>query len=196
MTVLSILLIVTGFFLIIVFTFNSSFNDGSGILDPDLATKYGSLIGGLVGPLFSLAGILLIFENLLVQRKTFYSQQFETKLFELIKYHRENVISLETEVSGKVDKIYGHYAMVEFKENIESILRTVKFYTNENVFEEQSKLKDQIKITYVFFFYGLLNSSLNSKKKVLPEFSRPIDEEYSILDKIFNVVKQCIVSVR
>ena len=184
-SIFSVFLIITGFALIIIFTFNSSFNDGSGILNPDLASKYGSFIGGLVGSIFSLAGILLILENLIVQRRISYSQQFENKLFELIRYHRENVNHIETAL--------GHNAMVLFKENIEAILRKVKWFTVKNFFEEENKDRDQIRIAYIFFFYGLENHSINSIKKILPEYNQPeVYDDYTKIDIIFEAVKESI----
>jgi len=48
-------------------------------------------MAGLVGPLFSLTGILLIVATLVRQNYMFKIQQLETKYFELIKIHRDNV---------------------------------------------------------------------------------------------------------
>ena len=44
-----------GFISIVVFTFHPSFNDLSFNLSPELASKFGSFIGGLVGPILALA---------------------------------------------------------------------------------------------------------------------------------------------
>lgn len=78
------------------FALHHAYNDGSGNLDVGVASNYGTFIGGLVGPIFSLVGIFLIYENLLIVYQTIEIQQFESKLFELIRYHRENVFNMES----------------------------------------------------------------------------------------------------
>ena len=70
------ILSITGVILIVFFACSSSFNGGSGIIDPNLAGQYGSFIGGLIGPLLTLAGMFLIYETIMVQRSTFQMQQF------------------------------------------------------------------------------------------------------------------------
>lgn len=75
-----------GLFLVIYFSSAKAFNDGTGLLNPSLASNYSDFIGGLVGPIFSLAGFLLLFETIVAQREAiskqqnaFEIQQFETK---------------------------------------------------------------------------------------------------------------------
>lgn len=60
-----------GIVLIVIFSFSKAFNDGSGELNPGLANNFGGFIGGLVGPIFSLAGFLLLYETIVAQRVSF-----------------------------------------------------------------------------------------------------------------------------
>lgn len=115
--VTSIFLSMVGVGLIIYFGFNNSFNDGSGIVDSELASRFGSFISGIVGSIFTLVGFLLLYQTILEQRKQFNIQQFESKLFELIKYHRDNVSEiLYTPSSYKEEKdISGRNVFIELK---------------------------------------------------------------------------------
>jgi hypothetical protein len=89
-------------------------------MNAQLASKLGSTVAGLVGPLFSLTGILLIVVTLISQRDMFKLQQFETKYFELIKIHRENVNNLKKLIStgstwtgGQVfEEIYNEFGFI------------------------------------------------------------------------------------
>ena len=70
-----------GVICIVYFAFNPSFNDGNKIINPELASNFGSFISGIIGPLFTLVGFLLLYQTILEQRKQFNIQQFESKLF-------------------------------------------------------------------------------------------------------------------
>lgn len=187
----SFLLVIIGFVLIIYFAFNPAFNDGSGIIDSKLASEYGNLIGGLVGALFSLAGLILIYTNFIAQKKSLDIQQFENKFFELIRYHRENVRNIEiNKING--DKIIGHNAFVYFKNCIEYILDFIKLYLSDEAFNEINNPKNQISIAYIFFFYGFEDNSLELIKKSLKGIHKLIgdNENTSFLDVIFNSCKE------
>ena len=84
-TFFAILFLIIGIGLIFYFAFNSSFNDGSGIINPELASQYGSFISGIVGPVFSIVGFLILYITITSQQESSKIQQFETKFFELIK---------------------------------------------------------------------------------------------------------------
>jgi len=71
----------------------------SAILVGDIKTNqdagnFGSYLAGFVGSIFSLAGVFLFFEALMRQQAVFERQQFETRYFELLRIHCNNVDSL------------------------------------------------------------------------------------------------------
>ncbi|RZK25279.1 MAG: hypothetical protein EOO43_05925 [Flavobacterium sp.] len=68
--------------------------DGSGELKMDATGQTGDFIGGIVGTIFSLAGFFILIVTLQVQAKSSYIEQFESKFFELIKLHRDNVAEI------------------------------------------------------------------------------------------------------
>lgn len=76
-------------------SFCFSFDSNTGVI--------GDTIGGIVGPIIGLIGILITFQAFYIQyvannfqRKAIYTQQLESKLFELLRIHRENLISLKS----------------------------------------------------------------------------------------------------
>ncbi len=60
---------------------------------PDLenSSKIGDFIGGVVGTIFSLAGVILLIWTLREQRESFHRERLESIFFEMVKFHRENV---------------------------------------------------------------------------------------------------------
>jgi hypothetical protein len=63
----------------------------------------GDFIGGFAGTIFSIVGVVLLFETLALQRiessdskDVFIKQQFENTFFELLKLHKENLASFKT----------------------------------------------------------------------------------------------------
>lgn len=56
--------------IIFIFAYNLPFNDGSGMMDADLFSKYGSFIGGVFGSIFTLLSVILLFMALTNQKKS------------------------------------------------------------------------------------------------------------------------------
>lgn len=56
--------------------------------------QFGDYFGGVVGTLISLAALVFLFINLIEQRASFKKERFETRYFEMIKFHKENVSEL------------------------------------------------------------------------------------------------------
>lgn len=66
------------------------------------SAQVGDFIGGFVGTIFTLVGILLLYETLSLQRlefsesrKVFVKQQFDNSFFELLRLYKENVQQLK-----------------------------------------------------------------------------------------------------
>ncbi|WBX76237.1 hypothetical protein PG911_16665 [Tenacibaculum ovolyticum] len=81
---------------------NEGFINPSTKIDNDISAKFGDFIGGVVGTIFSLSGILLLFKTLNLQRKeltesrnVFIKQQFDNTFFELLKLHKTNLSQFE-----------------------------------------------------------------------------------------------------
>jgi hypothetical protein len=62
----------------------------NGNLEVDTTGQVGDFIGGVVGTLFSLSAFLVLLLTLSEQSNATYFERFESKFFELVKFHREN----------------------------------------------------------------------------------------------------------
>ena len=161
-----------GLLIILVFSFNKQFNDGSGILNTTLANDFGSFIGGIVGPIFSLSAFLLVYATLTEQQKTFQLQKFEGRLFELLRYHRENVNLMKMRVpSQKEMTVEGYRVFIEMKKQFEELYKISNEFDIENKIEEKYK----IKLAYSILFYGVGVATLPA----LNETIKDIDSEFS-----------------
>lgn len=130
----------------------NGFNFG-GAINHDIADHYGSFIGGLVGPIFSLAGIFLLYETIKTQQDNFKIQQFENRFFELIRYHRENVQQIVHRIPSESNEINvsGIPFFVEAFKQFDKIFRKVKSQPTLSDLKE----KDLIEISYSVFYYGV-----------------------------------------
>lgn len=173
LSIVAFVLSAIGMTLIIIISLNPNFNDCSGIINPELASYYGSFIGGLVGPILSFAGILLIIDTLIQQKKAFNVQQFESKFFELIKFHRDNVAQMELKLPYANDQFVNSYKVfVELKKQFEEILDFVNWFTEDDVvLNEGDKRKQRIQIAYVLFFYGVSSSTQKIMNKMLANYN-------------------------
>lgn len=94
----AISLILLGSIVFIIFLFKSDNThhiavQGEAPNFPD-SGQFGDFIGGVVGTIFSLAGVILLIWTLREQRENFHRERLESNFFELIKFHRENVNEL------------------------------------------------------------------------------------------------------
>jgi N-acetylglutamate synthase-like GNAT family acetyltransferase len=78
-----------------------AFRNGATV-DRDAAGLLGNFVGGYFGTLFVLLNVVLLFLTLKGQRLIFQQQSFETKYFQLLKIHSDNVDALELQgVKGR-----------------------------------------------------------------------------------------------
>lgn len=91
---ISILLTLAGVIVTVYFLYGLSFEYtvyGNKPIEIDKTGQVGDFIGGFVGTVFSLAGFIVLLLTLKSQTKSAYIEQFESKFFELLKLHRDNV---------------------------------------------------------------------------------------------------------
>lgn len=184
---LAFFLSTVGVVIIIYFSVEDHFNDGSFKIDTTLASAYGNFIGGLVGPIFSFAGILLIYHTIVEQRKLFQIQQFEVKFFELLRIHRDNIANMKhVSPASKTAKSFdGIRVFIKMKTQLIKL---------QNHFKESNiNLKDSKSLVFIFFYYGvskneikeissILNIFISDSKfvDVLLEFVRSFKTKYNV----------------
>jgi len=105
--------IIFGIVLTVLFSLISPFNDWSFYADPQLFSNFGDFIGGLVGPLFTLAGFFLIYKTFRTQQKTLEQQNIarldQQKIFEQERFETTffNLINNQNRITNDL-KVYFH----------------------------------------------------------------------------------------
>lgn len=140
-------------------------------IKPEIFSHYGVLVGGVVGTIFSLAGVLLLIQNLNDQERNFQKQQIENRYFELIHIQRENCseISLKDRIGRKVfipllREFYECHTVVT--------LYNIAFMNNKELYLDKHGV---INLAYLAFFYGACGESSEEilKNRLKHKFDEP-----------------------
>lgn len=115
-------------------------------IDDNTSASIGDFYGGVVGTIFSLTGVFLLFVTLYEQRKFTRNERFESKFFELLKLHKENVNELKYKDSQ------GREVFTEIKNDLYSVLDVIL----DNGFIIQNRLdqQDSINIAFNIMYFG------------------------------------------
>lgn len=162
------------------------YNPNHKINLPD-AGQVGDFIGGVVGTLFSLTGIILLYETLALQRKELESsrqvlekQQFETTFFNLINLYQETLLQVEYEtpsliVGGskiKKAKEYFEYQKNTLSENHSTVNSVIK--DHKNAIEEYTSFYIANKHVIAHYFrtiYRVFKFVYETNSKVINKMS-------------------------
>lgn len=146
-SVISILIgvIITCFFLFKLSTDYQIFNNNSVLL-PETG-QVGDFIGGVVGTIFSLAGFFILVLTLTEQTKFANKERFESKFFDLLKLHRENVRELEKDnISGRKEFHIIFKQFLDCREDMKPVFRRL---TENSIYEKKylDELKGKLALT-------------------------------------------------
>lgn len=168
-----------GLIIMIYFTFDNHFNDGSYQLNTSLASAYGNFIGGIVGPIFSFAGILLIYQTILEQRKLFQLEQFESKFFKLIELHRENINNIKFRAPNTKDGSIrqGHLALVNMIRQITNLKKELKDF----------EIPNKSDIIFIFFYFGVGKDVRSDLVKLFNKMNVPEVDAKKLIDKVCEI---------
>lgn len=164
------LFIAVGGLIIIGLVFSAEIYTETNTLNIEGAAQLGDFVGGFIGTIFTLISVLLLYSTLKDQRTASTIDKFETKYFELIKMHRDNVAEMGlTEHFGK--KIFV-ILIREFRE-ILKITITVAKDCNQN-FDP----KELFVISYYALFFGVGPNSSRMLKAVLASYDNNFVEKF------------------
>jgi hypothetical protein len=168
--------IVATFFFSFEFIFNSNILR-LGPIDPGIWGQYGDIVGGFVGTIVALIGVLLLFETLKEQRLTYIKQQVETRFFELLKLHRDNVAEMHSKGNE------GRNVLIDIKDEFHDLYHLVsKTYEYEKTQLPLNLWKTKvIQVAYLIVYFGVDNSSTLYLKKRINEIMSN-DELYDIFE--------------
>jgi Putative phage abortive infection protein len=145
-------------------------------ISPAGAGQLGDFVGGYVGTFFALVSVVLLVVTLRNQRRSTEVLSFETKYFELLKLHRENVAELD--VQGIVGRRVFVVLLREFRQALEIVKRIARKH------QQRLTQRQLIHIAYYCLFFGTGRDSSRMLKRFLSEFENLfIDDLESELDK-------------
>lgn len=143
-------------------------------VDQESAARLGSFVGGYFGSIFALTGVVLLFATLRSQKLASDKQLFETKYFELIKMHRDNVSELRLRGAS------GRRVFVLLMRELRCILEIVRAIAEAS--SQKLSLRQELRIAYDCLFYG-----------VGPNSSRMLKISLSAFDQTFvDAIEQAI----
>lgn len=112
-------------------------------IDYSAFEAFGSFYGGVIGTFFVVIGVVVAFNTYQSQIKAQKKEQIESRFFELIKLHQENVIvlkNIDTDIFNVYIKLNRVFQAAISKYNV--------------INKKNWKQEDILKLSYLYFFYG------------------------------------------
>lgn len=138
-------------------------------VNPAGAGQLGDFVGGYVGTIFALVSVLLLTSTLRGQRRSSQQLNFETKYFELLRLHRDNVAELE--VQGITGRKLFVVLIREYRSTLEVTIRVAKKHG------QQLSQRQLVHIAYYCLFFGTGPNSSRMLLNSLSEFDRSFVED-------------------
>lgn len=106
-------------------------------IDFAVTGQFGDFIGGFLGTIINGAAFYFLYLTLNEQRKSGEKQSFETKLYELIHLHRENVSELRYTKNNQTSEARKVFRVIveEFMECFHEVKRFSKMYPDVEIFQ-------------------------------------------------------------
>jgi hypothetical protein len=178
-------------------------------LDFAATGQVGDFIGGFLGTIISAAAFYFLYLTLNEQRKSGVKQSFESRLYQLINLHRDNINELEytkfykSKLEKSVSRKVFRVVVEEFMDCFHEVKRFEKMYPELEIFKpdyqtEISKIRKAnnsratlkelafIDIAFCFFYFGV---SKESDTILLHKFYNRYDKEFMIRLKTFLQLK-------
>ena len=156
------ILIVVGGLIVMNLIFIAEAFRETGTIEQAAAGQLGDFVGGYIGTLFALVGVVLLFVTLDHQRRASQQQNFETKYFELIKMHRDNVSELDLQDTT------GRRIFVLFIRELRLILSVARQLADQH--KQQLTQRQLMCVSYYCLFFGTGPNSSRMLKMSLADF--------------------------
>lgn len=131
-------------------------------IDTGIFADYGSIVGGILSAFFGLLSVLLVIQTLNEQERQNELQNIESRFFELLKIHRDNVS--EFQQKGKTARSVVIDIYDEFNELYDFVEVWYTFEKSELHNQKEWK-KKCAQIAYLILFFGVDNNSTNQLLK-------------------------------
>lgn len=127
-------------------------------LDATKAAQFGDFVGGYLGTVALVISFIFVSGSYRNQKQTNQKTTFESRFFELLNFHRENVNDIE------IDAIQGRRAFVSFIREWRLVLQLARAAnTEQNTAASDLELS---KLSYIAFYFGI---GPNSTRVLLDE---------------------------
>jgi hypothetical protein len=152
--IISFILVVLGFGLYLYFSFVSRlFFEKKEKTTPERASTFGEFINGLTGPIFALAGFIIIYATIMDQNEINNLQHFESHFFKQMDYNRENNIKIAIKSPKSCKEIQGGKVWVSFYSQIKKAYHIIE---KDSLLESQSK-RNKVDLAFSTFYFGISN---------------------------------------
>jgi uncharacterized membrane protein len=166
---------------------------GKGSLNMEATGQVGDFVGGFVGTIISAAGFLFLYLNLkeqritttnqressIIQNESFAKERLESKFFDLIKMHRDNVSELKMR-STKIIEQDDSYIFNVFEEDGKAVFKDI-FYQIIDCLNELKPFFHKLDRIYTVDYRNELEANPNIHDKLLLALIAKIDICYSIV---------------
>lgn len=124
------------------------------VYSPTSLGNLGSFIGGIIGPIAALFSIILLVITFVHQKESFLKAQIETRVFELLKIHKQNVTDIRQQYQAKQKKSRVDYFEEAFFDFNRIFKRVQSLINSTPDFAEKFNRDKTIQIAYIICFYG------------------------------------------
>lgn len=138
---------------------------GLGEIDMDSTGQVGDFIGGTAGTILTAISIILLYKTLQEQRKSFNNSQIESRFFELLKFHRDNVNEIEFNYNESLNNprlVKGRHFFVTANKQLTYAFEEFNFFVQS----KKIKLNDIYELNYL----EKLQNNLTLKKRNFLDF--------------------------
>lgn len=189
---LSILTIVLGISISVIYALELKLD----WMNVEKSAQIGDFIGGVIGTIFSLSAFLLLVLTFYEQTKFAKKERFESKFFDLLKLHRENVLELEKDSENGRKALHDIYnQFLTCREESKPLFTKKKssdIYQPEYLkkFEKLIKLTNpnlnlldiaKLDIPYILTFFGV---NAQGKMSILDQLEKKYKKKF--LEKIID----------
>jgi hypothetical protein len=163
-TFIFISIVITGIFLLRMSL--EDYNFWNSKIEFEKTGQIGDFIGGVVGTIISAAGFYFLYLTFNEQRKSFEKERLESKFFDLIKLHRDNVVELS-------------FDGTQLSEDDDSLFIEKRIYNGKSVFK--------VIFNQFIICKNELNPFMRRKKMFLPEYEKELLENPIIKKHKINI---------
>lgn len=164
--ILSTILMFLGFGTFLYFTYIDKFffpKNKSKTLES--VSAFGDYIGGVTGPIFALAGFLIVYSTIIDNRQDSNEQKFETLYFKFLDHNHLSMSEINFTSTISCKEFEGANVWVPFRK----ILKKSYRFVDSNRFTMQLNDSQKFVLAYSIFFTGTPRSS-NSNSRTINKF--------------------------